>query len=219
MLLSNYIINDIEIQSVNQPIAILKKLFNELTCTHVPVEKDGIFIGSMSENDLRCFENDKTLEDYQYALERFFVRDTDNWLDILKNFSVNHANIMPVLEQESNKYLGYVKLGDIMSFFNDTPFLKENGAILVVGKNFADYSFSEISQIVESSNHKLLGAFVSKIENGVAQITIKINIAGINDLIQTLRRYGYTILSKHEEDAYTKNLQERSDYLDKYLNI
>lgn len=219
MLLSNYIINDIEIQSVNQPIASLKKLFNELTCTHVPVEKDGIFIGSMSENDLRCFENDKTLEDYQYALERFFVRDTDNWLDILKNFSVNHANIMPVLEQESNKYLGYVELGDIMSFFNDTPFLKENGAILVVGKNFTDYSFSEISQIVESSNHKLLGAFVSKIENGVAQITIKINIAGINDLIQTLRRYGYTILSKHEEDAYTKNLQERSDYLDKYLNI
>ncbi|MDQ7917035.1 acetoin utilization protein acuB [Mesonia sp. MT50] len=219
MLLSNYIINDIEIQSVNQSIASLKKLFNELTYTHVPVEKDGIFIGSISENDLRCFENDKTLKDYQYALERFFVRNTDNWLDILKNFSVNNANLIPVLDQESNKYLGYVELGDIMSFFNDTPFLKENGAILVVGKNFTEYSFSEISQIVESSNNKLLGAFVSKIENDVAEITIKVNLAGINDLIQTLRRYGYTILSSHEEDAYTKNLQERSDYLDKYLNI
>ncbi|MGO1585607.1 acetoin utilization protein acuB [Mesonia sp.] len=197
----------------------MKKLFNELTYTHVPVEKDGIFIGSISENDLRCFENDKTLKDYQYALERFFVRNTDNWLDILKNFSVNNANLIPVLDQESNKYLGYVELGDIMSFFNDTPFLKENGAILVVGKNFTEYSFSEISQIVESSNNKLLGAFVSKIENDVAEITIKVNLAGINDLIQTLRRYGYTILSSHEEDAYTKNLQERSDYLDKYLNI
>jgi len=219
MLLSNYIIKDIEIQSVNQPIKNLKKLFNELTYTHVPVEKDGVFIGSISENDLRCFDNEKTLEDYQYALERFFVRDTENWLEVLKNFSVNNANLMPVLEDKSNKYLGYLELGDIMSFFNETPFLNESGAILVVEKNFTEYSFSEISQIIESSNNKLLGAFVSKIENDVAEITIKTNISGVNDVIQTLRRYGYNILSSHEEDTYTKNLQERSDYLDKYLNI
>ncbi|PZW41667.1 hypothetical protein LX95_01349 [Mesonia algae] len=219
MLLSNYIIKDIEIQSVNQPIKNLKKLFNELTYTHIPVEKDGVFIGSISENDLRCFDNEKTLEDYQYALERFFVRDTENWLEVLKNFSVNNANLMPVLEEKSNKYLGYLELGDIMSFFNETPFLNENGAILVVEKNFTEYSFSEISQIIESSNNKLLGAFVSKIENDVAEITIKTNISGVNDVIQTLRRYGYNILSSHEEDTYTKNLQERSDYLDKYLNI
>jgi predicted transcriptional regulator len=219
MLLSNYIIKDIEIQSVNQPIKNLKKLFNELTYTHVPVEKDGVFIGSISENDLRCFDNEKTLEDYQYALERFFVRDTENWLEVLKNFSVNNANLMPVLEDKSNKYLGYLELGDIMSFFNETPFLNESGAILVVEKNFTEYSFSEISQIIESSNNKLLGAFVSKIENDVAEITIKTNISGVNDVIQTLRRYGYNILSSHEEDTYTKNLQERSDYLNKYLNI
>lgn len=219
MLLSNYIIKDIEIQSVNQPIKNLKKLFNELTYTHVPVEKDGVFIGSISENDLRCFDNEKTLEDYQYALERFFVRDTENWLEVLKNFSVNNANLMPVLEEKSNKYLGYLELGDIMSFFNETPFLNENGAIIVVEKNFTEYSFSEISQIIESANNKLLGAFVSKIENDVAEITIKTNISGVNDVIQTLRRYGYNILSSHEEDTYTKNLQERSDYLDKYLNI
>lgn len=219
MLLSNYIIKDIEIQSVNQPIKNLKKLFNELTYTHIPVEKNGVFIGSISENDLRCFDNEKTLEDYQYALERFFVRDTENWLEVLKNFSVNNANLMPVLEDKSNKYLGYLELGDIMSFFNETPFLNESGAILVVEKNFTEYSFSEISQIIESSNNKLLGAFVSKIENDVAEITIKTNISGVNDVIQTLRRYGYNILSSHEEDTYTKNLQERSDYLDKYLNI
>ena len=219
MLLSNYIIKDIDIQSVNQPIKNLKKLFNELTYTHIPVEKDGVFIGSISENDLRCFDNEKTLEDYQYALERFFVRDTENWLEVLKNFSINNANLMPVLEEKSNKYLGYLELGDIMSFFNETPFLNESGAILVVEKNFTEYSFSEISQIIESSNNKLLGAFVSKIENDVAEITIKTNLSGVNDVIQTLRRYGYNILSSHEEDTYTKNLQERSDYLDKYLNI
>ena len=118
-----------------------------------------------------------------------------------------------------NEYLGYVELNEIMGIFNETPFLNEAGNIIVVEKGFKDYSLSEISQIVESSNVHLLGLFVSKIENDLAQITIKINPTGINEVIQSLRRYGYNIISQHQEDAFNKNLRDRSKYLDKYLNI
>ena len=34
-----------------------------------------------------------------------------------------------------------------------------------------------------------------------------------------LARYEYEIVSEHEEDNYMNSLKERSDYLDKYLNI
>lgn len=37
--------------------------------------------------------------------------------------------------------------------------------------------------------------------------------------IQTFRRYNYEIISEHQEDTYITNLKERSDYLDKYLNM
>ena len=103
--------------------------------------------------------------------------------------------------------------------FNETPFFSEPGGILIVEKGFQDYSFSEVSQIVESNNAKLLGAFVSKIENDLAQITVKIGNAGLSDIIQTFRRYSYNIISGHEEDAYIENLKERSDYLKKYLDL
>lgn len=218
MSTEDYILNDVAIRDISDKIGDLQKDFNQLTYSHLPVEKDGIYMGCISENDIRCFDAKKSLLDYQYALEGFFVRENDYWLDILEAFAQNNTNILPVLNTD-NQYLGYVELSEIMSLFNETPFLNEPGIILVVEKGYQDYSLSEISQIIESSNLHLLGLFVSKVENDLAQITIKINPTGINELIQSLRRYGYQVLSKHEEDSYNKNLRDRSKYLDKYLNI
>ena len=219
MNISHYIINDVSIQPIHQKTKALKSVFNELTYSHIPVEKDGIYMGCIAENDVRCFENENALNDYEYSLETFFVRETDNWLDVLESFTKNNTNLMPVLAEEDNAYLGYLEIGDVLSFLSETPFMDSPGAIVVVEKGLKDYSFSEISQIIESNEGKVLGAFISKIANDVAEITIKIGLLGLNETIQTFRRYNYKVLSAHQEDVFLKNLKERSDYLDKYLNI
>ena len=64
-----------------------------------------------------------------------------------------------------------------------------------------------------------LDAFISKIENDIAQITLKIGNVGLSEMVQTFRRYSYNIVSGHEEDSYLDGLKERSDYLNKYLNM
>ena len=86
-------------------------------------------------------------------------------------------------------------------------------------KPATDYSMSQITQIVESNNGKLLGVFVSEANAEKVQVTIKITLGGMNEIIQTFRRYNYEIISEHNEDNYLNNLKERSEYLDKYLNI
>ena len=140
------------------------------------------------------------------------------WLDVLEVFAKNHSNIVPVLD-ESNVYLGYYELEDIVKFFHETPFLKEQGGIIVVQKSLSDFSMSQIAQIVESNNGKLLGLFISEATLETVQITIKIAMGGMNDIIQSFRRYNYEIISEHHEDNYLNTLKERSEYLDKYLNI
>ena len=40
-------------------------------------------------------------------------------------------------------------------FFDETPFMDSPGAIVVVEKGLKDYSFSEISQIIESNEGKV----------------------------------------------------------------
>jgi hypothetical protein len=97
--------------------------------------------------------------------------------------------------------------------------LKEQGGIIVVQKEVLDYSMSQITQIVESNNGKVLGLFISDATVQTVQVTVKISLGPMNEIIQTFRRYNYEIISEHQEDNYINNLKERSEYLDKYLNI
>lgn len=213
-----YIINDIAPFNIDTNILEVQDIFNQLTYSHAPVKNDGIYIGCISENDAHCFEGTKQLKDYLYALETFFVREKTNWLDILEAFALHNSNIMPVLGKD-NGYVGYYELSDIMSLFNNTPFLNEAGGIIVIEKEQSDYSFSEICQIVESNNAKILGVFISKMDGDVVQATIKIGYIGMNAIVQTFRRYNYLVVSNHEEDRFLEDLKDRSNYLDKYLSI
>ena len=218
MTIRSLIINDINIRSADEKIGDLQGLFNQLTCSHIPIERDQVYLGSISENDIRCFDSEKPIGDYQYALEGFFVHEDDNWLNVLNVFAQNQTNILPVLDEE-NQYVGYVELHDVIHIFTETPFLNGPGGILIVEKGYKDYSFSEISQIIESNDARVLGAFVSQIENDVAQITVKIGQTGLNAILAAFRRYGYNIISTHKEDNFRTSLDERSKYLEKYLNV
>ncbi|WP_338357241.1 CBS domain-containing protein [Yeosuana marina] len=219
MDLASYILNDIKPIKSNSKVTDLMLLFNQLTFSHIPVkDENGIFIGSFSETDVHCFDSDKPLSEYKYSIEPFFVRESTMWLDVLEAFAKNSTNVMPILN-DKNDYLGYYELKDIIGLFNDTPFFSEAGGVLVVEKGINDYSFSEISQIVESNDGKLLGAFVSNMSTDLVEVTLKIGNTGLNDIIQTFRRYSYNIISGHEEDSYLESLKDRSDYLNKYLNM
>ena len=216
--ITEYITNDFKAIDSQDTIADVQDFFNDLHFSHFPVIEEGVYIGSMAADDIITFENDKKIADYRFTLEGFFVRTNTIWLDVLEIFAKNHTNLVPVLD-ENNKYVGYYEIEDIMRFFHETPFLKEPGGIIIVKKAVLDYSMSQITQIVESNNGKLLGLFISEADVESVQVTIKITLGAMNEIIQTFRRYNYEIISEHQEDNYINNLKERSDYLDKYLNI
>jgi Mg/Co/Ni transporter MgtE len=216
--INDYITNDYKALDSQETIADVQDFFIDVPFSHFSVLNEGVYIGSIAADDIETFDSDKKVADYRYTLEGFFARKNMIWLDVLEVFAKNHTNVVPVLD-ENNSYLGYYELEDIVKFFHETPFLKEQGGIIVVKKSILDYSMSQITQIVESNNGKLLGLFVSEADVESVQITIKIALGSMNDIIQTFRRYNYEIISEHNEDNYLNNLKERSDYLDKYLNI
>ena len=218
MPLNQFIINDLNPSSPETLVKEIQTVFKQLTYSHIPILKEEVYLGCLSETDVYCFEPKQTVSEVLYAIEGFFVRDSAMWLDILEAFAQNNCNIMPVLNAENN-YLGYYQLIDVISLFNRTPFFSEPGGIIVIEKGLNDFSFIEISQIVESNNAKLLGAFISKTENDLTQITLKIGNVGLSTILQEFRRFGYTIISGHEDDTFLRTLKDRSAYLDTYLNL
>jgi predicted transcriptional regulator len=216
--ITEYITNDFKAIDSHETIAAVQDFFNDLHFSHFPIIEEGVYIGSIASDDIETFDSDKKVADYRFTLEGFYARTNTIWLDVLEVFGKNHTNLVPVLD-ENNNYVGYYEIEDIMKFFHETPFLKEPGGIIVVKKAVLDYSMSQITQIVESNNGKLLGLFISEADVESVQITMKISLGAMNEIIQTFRRYNYEIISEHHEDIYINNLKERSDYLDKYLNI
>lgn len=216
--LSDYITQDLKPLDIQESVAVVQDFFLDLPFSHFPVVENGIFIGSVSSEDAENFDTSKNLIDYKYTFEGFFTRKYSVLLDVLDDFAKNETTVLPVLDEQNN-FIGYYELEDVIRVFNETPFLKELGAVIIVEKGLNDYSFSQIAQIIEGNNGKLLGAFLSNADTEKVQITVKIAEGGINDIIQTFRRYEYEIISEHQEDDYLKTLKERSDYLDRYLNI
>jgi CBS-domain-containing membrane protein len=218
MEILKYIYNDIVPLSPQERINEAINHFKNHACTHIVVVEDGLLKGILSEIDVDVFEEGKTVGDYEYLYQHFSVNREMNWLDVLQQFGRYESNIMPVLD-ENHQYLGYYELTNVMNLFGEMPFLTEPGAVLVVEKAMKEYAMSELAQIIEAENAKFIGAIISEMRDNNIQLTIKINTQNYNDVLQSLRRYGYKIVYGVKDDQLMKNLKERSDYLNMYLNL
>ena len=218
MQIQSHILTNIPAFKVEQSLADVIAFFKESTHSHIAVVENDVFLGLLGEEDLENFDGEDQIDQYRYELDTFFVRKETGWLDVLETFARNEANLVPVLD-DKGRVEGYYDLTDIVSVFIDTPFFTEPGGIIVVAKGLKDYSFSEIAQIVESNNTKVIGAFITDSRNDVVQITIKVSSTNLNDILQTFRRYNYTVIFGNADDQFLEDLKERSDYLDKYLNV
>jgi len=214
-----YILNEYKAFTLQTTVLKAKSFFYETIFCCFPIVKNNQLIGLISENEIEGIDEDnKTLENFQELFVLFSSEEDDNLLDIIKVFASNETNIVPVLNTD-HKYIGYYDLVEILHLYNETPFLNNDGVVLILEKEIRDYSFSEICQIVESNNGKLLGVFISESNATTVKITLKFSSQDVNEIIQSFRRYNYKVLSKHKEDFYLEELKDRTNYLQKYLNI
>lgn len=186
--------------------------------SHLPIFNMGNMIGLLPREVVLSASDNNKLTDFLYDMDIFFAKKDARWEEVMEIFVKYDSNIVPVLDEE-NQYLGYYQLVDFIHLFSETPFLREIGSFIVLEKNQEEYSFSEISQIVESNQAKILGIFISDASNGKVHITLKIIANSLTEILQTFRRYKYAILVEKEDDFYLQELKEKSDYFDKYLNI
>ncbi|MBG7612554.1 CBS domain-containing protein [Polaribacter sp. BAL334] len=219
MNINDYILTEINPLRLKSTIQSAKKLFKNFPLTHFPVIDENKLVGSFAEDDIQIIEHEKgELMSYTHLLSSFFADEKATVLELLKIFADNDTNIIPVLDEQKN-YVGYYDLRDVLDVFSTSPFMIEESETLIVKKLENDFSMSTIAQIVEANNGKLLGAYISEKKEDFVEITLKLVSNDINEIMQTFRRYNYEIVSTHENDIYLEDLKNRSEYLQKYLEM
>lgn len=219
MNINKYILKENNALTLKSTLKSAQKLFRNNPITHFPVIENEKLVGSFAEVDLETIENkEDKIENHIHLLNSFFAGEETTILELLKIFADNDATILPVLNKDQN-YIGYYDLRDVLDVFSTSPFMIEKSETLIVEKLEDDYSMSEICQIVESNGGKLLGLYISQKENEAVQVTLKIISEEINEIMHTFRRYNYKVISTHENDIYLEDLKNRSEYLQKYLEM
>lgn len=185
---------------------------------NLPVINEEVYLGCISVEDLAGISFNDSLNNHAYLIRKFFITEEISDLLLLNEFAVNQTDILPVLN-ENEEWIGIIHLDDFLNRFSDLPFLNFRGEEISLRKKRIDFSYSEIAQIVESQNAKILGVYTSKLDEQFIELSLRIDHNGMNEVLQALRRYDYEILSFHQNDLHSENLRENSAYLDKYLNI
>ena len=85
--------------------------------------------------------------------------------------------------------------------------------------NHNDYSLTEISNIIENNDAKILSTYVTSTpESTKMELTIKINKTEITPIIKDLERYEYNIVASYKEDNEDVDFLERYEQLMRFLN-
>ena len=77
----------------------------------------------------------------------------------------------------------------------------------------------KVFQIIEAHGAKVLATFIGNSDESRTEIVLKIIHTGLNELLQSFRRYDYEIISYHDEDLHHETLKDNSEYLSKYLTV
>jgi CBS domain-containing protein len=193
---------------------------DEFKVSHLPVLKNGNFVGLVSESAVLDHLNLELDLDHLFDhLPRPFVNQNAHLYDILLKMSSEKLSVLPVLN-DNEEYLGCISVYGIMSVLSDFGSLKEHGGILVLEMNQSDYSLAQIAQIVESNNAKILSSYITSNEESTkTEVTLKINTSNLSFIIRTFERYDYQVKAAFQDKDAEEDLRNRFDALMNFMKF
>jgi len=189
--------------------------------SQLPIVNNEDFLGLISDKDIYDSNmSEEPIGNHNLSLFSPFVTEDQHVYEVIELASRLNLSIVPVLDH-NNHFKGVITQNDLIRYFADFSAIKEPGAIIVLELSIHDYSLSQISQIVESNDAKILSLYIrSHASSTKLELTLKINRNDLTSVVQTFNRYNYIIHSTFmDHDDMDSLYENRYEMFMKYLNI
>jgi acetoin utilization protein AcuB len=189
--------------------------------SHLPIVNTSEFLGLISDKDIYDMNMaEEPIGNHTLSLTRSWVTCEQHIYEVIELAARLELSVVPVLD-EKNNYLGLITQTDLLKYFSELLSVKNPGAIIVLEMNQNDYLLSQIAQIIEGNDAKLLSVYVNSSSNTTKiDVNLKINRTDISSIIQTFNRYNYTIKASYmDSDLLTDLLDDRYEMFMRYLNV
>jgi|SRR6218665_491471 len=216
-----------ELRSQNLPYLHLQdkvyqalQLMNDNQVTHLPIVDGEKYVGIVSEDDLLQVDNDHVpLETLQQSFGSSSVKSSEHFLKAIQLAAENGLSVVPVINEE-NELVSVVSYNDLLKNASEFMSLNEPGGLVVLEMESNQYSFNEISKLVETNDAQITQLNTSNdAETGMMQVTIRINKPEVSDIVATFQRYEYNVKYYFGEELYANELRNNYDNLMNYLKI
>lgn len=196
------------------------QLMNDNQVTHLPITEGDKFIGVISEDDLLQAENDHALlQELQQSFANICVKENEHFLKAVQVAADNGLSVIPVINEE-DELTGTVTYADLLKHASEFMNLKDPGGLIVLEMDTNQYSFNEISKLVETNDAQITQLNTTNdIESGKMLVTIRINKPEVSDIVATFQRYEYNVKYFFGEELYANDIKTNFDNLMNYLNI
>jgi acetoin utilization protein AcuB len=189
--------------------------------SHLPIVNNQDFLGLISDADIYDMNQpEEAIGNHTLTLLKPFVRADQHLFEVIGLASRLKLSVVPVLD-ENNHFKGVITTNDLVRFIAGISSMDQPGGIIVLELLERDYSLSQIAQIVEGNNIKVLSMYItSPPESTRLEVTLKVNSGDLSSVIRTFERYNYDVRTWiSTDDTMDRFYSERLDMLIKYLNI
>lgn len=196
------------------------QLMNDNQVTHLPIVDGDKYAGLVSEDDLLQTDNDHfTLDKLEQSFSSIAVKENAHFLTAVQIAAENGLSVVPIIS-EDNELVGTVTYNNLLRQASEFMSLNEPGGLIVVEMESNQYSFNEISKLVETNDAQITQLNTTNdAETGLMQVTIRINKPQVSDIVATFQRYEYNVKYFFGEELYTNELRTNYDNLMNYLKI
>lgn len=187
--------------------------------SHLPIVNNKEFLGLISDTDIYDLNMaDEPIGNHNLSLFSPYVTAGQHIYEVIEIVSRLNLTIVPVLEKKN--FLGLITLNDLIQYFAGLLSVNDPGAIIVLELHQNDYSLSEISQIIESNDTRILSVYTRSPEESMKmEVIIKVNRKDISSILQTFERFDYNIKASFMDDEELDSLYEnRFESFMRYLN-
>ncbi len=220
MLVSGLITDEVPPLKITDTIEMALEWMEQFKVSHLAIVKNRELIGIVSENDL--LDYNKPAESFETAklpILKPIIHYNQHSYELLKIMSGLNLTLIPVLD-DNEFYKGCVTLKSIMQNLAGMTAVQNPGGLIVLELNQNDYSVTQIGNIVEGNDAKILSLQVSSIpESTKIEVTIKVNKEDLSRILQTFYRYNYTVKASYNHADYESDLKNRLDEFMHFLNI
>jgi len=129
--------------------------------SHLPIVNNQDFLGLISDVDIYDMNQpNEPIGNHPLTLLKPYVTTQQHIFEVIGIASRLKLSVVPVLDS-NNQYKGVITTNDLIRHIAGISSLDQPGGIIVLELIERDYSLSQIAQIVESNNVKVLSMYIT----------------------------------------------------------